>query len=330
MTCPFQTAIALMALGSASACQASSRTVAATDAASPLRLERTIPLPDVIGRIDHLAIDRAHRRLVVAEYGNGSVDAIDVTTGKVVSRIAALHAPQGVAELADGQIVVACGDGSVHFYAGVDRREVAVLSLGDDADNVRIDTRNGHVVVGYGSGALAVIDPATHRVLARLALPGHPEGFRLTGAKVLINIPDRGAIIAADLDSGQVTATWSTGAHRLNFPLATDTQGRSFALAYRLPAALELRDVASGAVQSVRSACGDADDLFVDGDRFLLVCGTGHVDVSSISDPKGEAVRVATAPGARTGLFVPELKTLFVAAPARAGGSAAIWLLRTG
>jgi DNA-binding beta-propeller fold protein YncE len=240
-----------------------------------------------------------------------------------------LHEPQGIAVLADGQVVVACGDGSVHFYAATDRQEIATLMLGDDADNVRVDPRNGHVVVGFGSGALAVIDPTTHRVLTILKLAGHPEGFRLAGSKVLINIPDRGAIVAADIDANRVTASWATGTHRLNFPLAIDPNGRWFALAYRLPAALQVRDTARGAVIGTRSACGDADDLFVDGDRFLLICGAGHVDVLSVSDVKREAVRVRTAAGARTGLFVPELKTLFVAAPARGGAPAALWLLRT-
>jgi len=322
--------LVLTALVSASACQASPRTISPSDPASPLRLERTIALPDVAGRIDHLAIDLRDKLLFVAEYGNGTVDAVVLATGKVAGRITGLHEPQGIAVLSDGQIVVACGDGSVHFYSAADRHEIAVLTLGDDADNVRVDSRNGHVVVGYGSGALAVIDPATHRVLAKLPLAGHPEGFRLVGNQVLINIPDRGAIVSADIDAEKVTASWPTGARRLNFPLAVDPSGRWFALAYRLPAALQVRDTNMGDVISTRGACGDADDLFIDGDRFLLVCGAGHVDVSSTKDAGGETVRVTTAAGARTGLFVPELKTLFVAAPARGGTAATLWLLRTG
>ena len=39
-----------------------------------LELERTIALPNVSGRIDHLAVDVPHQRLFVAELGNGSVD----------------------------------------------------------------------------------------------------------------------------------------------------------------------------------------------------------------------------------------------------------------
>jgi DNA-binding beta-propeller fold protein YncE len=324
-----KTILVLAALTSASACRASPRTISPKDPHSPLRLERKIALPDVAGRIDHLAVDLADKLLFVAEYGNGTVDAVDLAGGKVVGRITGLHEPQGIAALADGQLVVACGDGSVHFYSATDRREIAALTLGDDADNVRIDARNGHVVVGYGSGALAVIDPAAHRVISMVKLAGHPEGFRLDGSKAVINVPDRGAIVAANIDTGKVTASWSTGMHRLNFPLAIAPDGKWFALAYRLPAALQVRSV-DGDVISTRAACGDADDLFVDGATFLLVCGAGHVDIVSATDSRTEPVRVTTAAGARTGLFVPELKTLFVAAPARNGTPAALWVLCTG
>ncbi|HWU72408.1 MAG TPA: hypothetical protein VN137_02925 [Sphingomonas sp.] len=325
---PLRLAAMTAALMTSGACHASPRTVAANDPSSPLRLERTIMLPGVAGRIDHLSIDLPHMQVFVAEYGNGTVDAVDLGSGNVVGRITGLHEPQGVAVLGDGQLVVACGDGSVHFYSAADRREIAALRLGDDADNVRIDTRKGHVIVGYGSGALAVIDPATHRLLSAVKLSGHPEGFRLAGGKAFINIPDRGSIVAADIDAGKVTATWSTGMRNLNFPLAIAPDSRWFALAYRLPAALQVRS-ADGDVLSTRSGCGDADDLFIDGDRFLLVCGAGHVDVSSATNADDRIVRVTTAPGARTGLFVPELRSLIVAIPARGGAAAALWVLKT-
>jgi hypothetical protein len=45
---------------------------------SPLRLEKTIPLPDVKGRIDHLAFDADNERLFVAALGNNTVEVIDV------------------------------------------------------------------------------------------------------------------------------------------------------------------------------------------------------------------------------------------------------------
>src|SRR5438067_1007113 len=57
----------------------------------PLVLETTIALPNVGGRIDHLAVDLARKRLFVAEVGNNTLDAIDMATQKLVHRIAGLN-----------------------------------------------------------------------------------------------------------------------------------------------------------------------------------------------------------------------------------------------
>ncbi len=291
---------------------------------SSLVLERTIALPDTKGRIDHLAIDLAGRHLFVAEVANGTVDIVDLKAGKVAGRIAGLSEPQGVAWLPDRrELVVACGDGSVRFYAA-DRHELARIDLGDDADNIRIDRRNGHVIVGYGKGGLATIDPVGHKLLARLILPGHPEGFQLASAKVYINIPGDGSVVAADLDEGRQLARWPTGLHRLNFPMAIAPDGQSIKIAYRLPAGLATIDTSSGKTLSSKFACGDADDLFLAGDRVLLICGAGHV---GIIDGDGRHERIETAKGARTGLYVAELDRLFVAVPSR-GEPAAIWAFK--
>src|SRR5690242_5117718 len=85
-----------------------------------LALEAKIPLGDVAGRIDHLAIDLQHRRLFVAELGNNSVGAVDLDTRTVVHRIFGLSEPQGVAYVpASGTLYVANGgDGSLRHYSG--------------------------------------------------------------------------------------------------------------------------------------------------------------------------------------------------------------------
>lgn len=292
--------------------------------ASSLMLERTIALPDTKGRIDHLAVDLVDHHLFVAEIANGTVDIVDLNAGKVVARIVGLSKPQGVAWLAvQRELVVACGDGSVRFYAA-DRREIARINLGDDADNVRVDRRNGHVIVGYGKGGLATIDPVAHKLLARLSLPGHPEGFQLSGERVYVNIPGNGSIVAANLDLGRQLARWPTALQRLNFPMAIAPDGQSIEIAFRLPAGLETIDTRTGKVLSHRFACGDADDLFLAEKRIVLVCGTGHIDVIA-SDGRRE--RFETQDGARTGLYVPELNRLFVAVPAL-GRPAAIWAFK--
>jgi DNA-binding beta-propeller fold protein YncE len=297
-----------------------------------LVLEKSIALADVEGRIDHLAYDPAGRRLFVAELGNGTVDAIDLTSGRVTGRISGLEEPQGLAWLDRiGQLAVATGDGKVGFYDGDGLRPVASLRVGEDADNLRVDPRNGSLVVGFGSGTIATIDPARRELVRSLALPAHPEGFRLDGDHVYVNLPDAGTIAAGDLATGQVTASWSTGLRRLNFPMAFDPASSVIAVAFRLPARLAIVDPRSGTFRQTESTCGDSDDLFFDTrrGRLYVVCGSGDVDIfASRSGTYARVGRVPTRSGARTGLFVPEEDRLYVAARRRDGEPAAILVLR--
>ena len=300
------------------------------DEKSPLRLVRIIELPDVKGRIDHMAFDPERNHLFVAEYGNGSVDDVDVASGKLVGRIRGLHAPQGVAWLPkQSEIAVASGDGLLTFFRSIDRREVAAIRFGNDADNAHVDSRNGDLMVGYGSGRLAIVDPSTHRAVRELSLPGHPEGFALLGSHVFVNVPDAHQIVVGDLDQARVITTLNTGNLNENYPMASNPSGSRVAVAFRSPGTLSILDARSGATTSSVSICGDADDLYFYAGRIAVVCGRGAVDgaVDLVGDAAGHgSVRVATQRGARTGLLVPKRNSLFVAVPAQ-GRLAAIWEL---
>jgi len=61
-----------------------------------LDLEATIPLGNVRGRLDHLAIDLARHTLYVAELGNDSVGVVDLVQRKTVNRLTGLDEPQGI------------------------------------------------------------------------------------------------------------------------------------------------------------------------------------------------------------------------------------------
>ncbi|MES0041870.1 hypothetical protein [Mesorhizobium sp. M0091] len=299
-------------------------------AGPPLILERTIPLENVRGRIDHMAFDRVGGRLFVAELGNDSVDVVDLQTGKVSQRINGLKEPQGVAYLADRDvIVVASGDdGSVRFLRAGDLSSLGTAALGNDADNVRIDPSSGHVLVGYGDGGLAILDPVTQSKLEDIGLAGHPESFQVDSktGQVFANVPDAGQIAVIDLKSRKQVATWKIPGLAANFPMAVDSAGGRLAVVFRSPAKLALLDAATGAVTASLDTCGDADDVFFDGkrDRIYVSCGDGVIDVVQRS-PKGlvPVERVATSSGARTSLFAPELDRLFVAARAGWLGSGA-------
>jgi len=306
----------------------------AQTAGQPLGLETKIPLGEISGRIDHMAIDLARRRLLVAELGNDSLGVLDLAAGKVLRRIEGMSEPQGVAYIpsADSVYVANGGDGSVRVLRGEDLAPAGRIELRNDADNVRVDTWRDRVLVGYGKGALAVIDPARRTKVADLHLKAHPEGFQIdeTGNRVFVNVPDAREIEIVDLASGASRSLPTQGA-RSNFPMALARDGRQVLVVFRNPPSLMVLSSEDGHRLAEMEACGDADDVFVDPKRrrVYVSCGDGVVDVFEQQGAEYRRLaRVPTVPGARTSLFAPELDRLFVAVRAGSSEPAAIWVFR--
>jgi hypothetical protein len=309
-------------------------TAMAQTANAPLVLERKIPLGEVRGRIDHLGIDGKRQRLLVAELGNDSLGVVDLASGKVLRTLAGFREPQGVAYVpfADSVYVANGGDGSVRVLGGADLAPLGRIRLGEDADNVRVDALRRRVLVGYGRGALAVIDPATRTKTADLRLAGHPEGFQIddAGMRVFVNVPTARAIEVVDLVTGASRSLPTRGAGA-NFPMAIDRDAHRVLVIFRRPPILMALSSRDGQVLARIATCRDADDVFVDAGRrrVYVSCGEGVVDVlEQERDGYRRLARVPTRPGARTSLFVPERDRLFVAVRASGNEPAEIWVFR--
>src|SRR5262245_29390608 len=126
-------------------------------AEEPLALIRTIELPGVEGRIDHLAFDAATQRLYIAALGNDTVEVLDVKAGAHLRSLRGFQEPQGIAVVPDIRAVAVAngrGDG-LQLLSADDSRPGAAIRLGEDADNVRYDAAAKQLFVGFGSGALA-------------------------------------------------------------------------------------------------------------------------------------------------------------------------------
>src|SRR5690348_1853511 len=141
---------------SAIICYALATHAQAQDPTAALVPDKTVPLPQVEGRIDHMALDVAGQRLFVAALGNNTLEVIDVRNARHVRTIPGLHEPQGVAYApATNRIYVANrADGSLHIYDGNSFALVKIVAYGRDADNVRYEPEARHLWVGYGEGGL--------------------------------------------------------------------------------------------------------------------------------------------------------------------------------
>jgi YVTN family beta-propeller protein len=298
--------------------------------AETLILMRTIPLPNVEGRIDHFAADADGGRLFVAALGNNTVEVLDLKQGKVVHSISGLSEPQGISYVREfNRLFVANGgDGALRVYDGTTFAAVTVIKFAGDADNVRYDAAAKQIYVGYGSGALGIVDARKNTVVGEILLKAHPESFQLEkdGRRIFVNVPSAHEITVVDRKTKETGGKWSLGLVAANFPMALDDANRRAFVASRVPARLLVFDTLSGNEVAKLDLHGDCDDVFYDPRRQQIYasCGEGFIDIFSQTDASHFTLKeaVKTVAKARTCFFDGD--HLYLAVPRRRDESAQI------
>ena len=187
----------------------------------PLVLEQKIPLGEVRGRIDHLAVDLARERLFVAELGNNSLGVVDLAAGKLLRRISGLDEPQGVAydPATDTVFVADGGDGLVQRFEGAD---LAPLDPSGSAPTPTMSASIPRPAASWSATATArsrwsTPRPASRRL--RSACPAIPSPFSSSAA-------DRGSSstcrmrIRSPWWIGPTARKWRAGASPMRRPIS--------------------------------------------------------------------------------------------------------------
>lgn len=302
-----------------------------------LNLVGSISLPNVSGRIDHLAFDSKTQTLFVAALGNNTVEVVDLKSRKVIHTIKDLHEPQGIRYIPENNtIIVANGEnGECDIFNADSYKFITSLKFSGDADNIRYDPAAGKIYVGYGDGAIGIIDSKTFRQLDDIKLPVHPESFQLDthSKRIFVNIPDALMIAAIDLEKKTITDKWKMENATSNFPMALDLKNHRLFIGCRNPSKLLVINSLTGKTITLIDISADTDDIFFDSssDQIFISCGGGYIDVIKQKDPDNyiSTAKVKSRDGARTSLFVPELSQLIVAAPARSGSEAQLMIYET-
>ena len=300
--------------------------------AEPLTLTYTVPLPGVHGRFDHFTTSADGARLAVAALGNGSVEILDLTTKKYLLSIPNQRKPCGVLFSDDHErLYVTNGDdGTFKTLTTATGAPVSSIAKLDDADNLRRDPT--HFYIGYGEGALAVINAADGKLSHRISLPAHPEAFQLEtqGPRIFVNVPGTRQVSVVDREKKSITATWPTGNHTWggNFPMTLDEIHHRLFIGCRQPASVVVLNSTDGHEITKAEISGDTDDLFYDAkrQRLYVSCGAGFLDTLSVAaDGTLKTIgHLATRSGARTCYFSAALDTLWLAVPQNNGKDAEI------
>ena len=298
--------------------------VASGDA--PLTLTGAIPMPHVQGRIDHFALG-PEGVMYISALGNNSEEVIDLAGGVVGRTIPGIPRPQGVAYAPEvKELFVGSDEGKLYIFNAESYSQLAAIDFGDDVDNLRYDPAAKRLYVGYGDGAIAMVDVTTNQRLPKeFKLGAHPESFQLekSGPNIYVNLPGLKQIAAINRQTGAVTR-WPIK-QESNFPMALDEANHRLFVVTREPPRLLALDITSGRVVATLPCVQDSDDLYYDAARKRIYAAGGEGYMSVFQQQDADHYRLQTKVpsqvGARTAGYFGKLgkgfDRIYVAVPAR-------------
>jgi DNA-binding beta-propeller fold protein YncE len=291
-----------------------------------LDLVQTIPLKGKPGNLDHLALDSKRDRLLVANKANDTLDVVDLKSNALIKQVANQTGVQGIAYAADVDRVYAglASNGLCNVLDGETYKAVKTIKFADDADNVRYDPRTKQIYVAHAEKALGVISTRTNILKIDVSLPAAAESFQVESKRprMYIAAPSPCQIIVLDTEKNEVVASHpiksAGGAH----PIALDEANhRAFVGCRKEPMVVAI-DTESGKELGTVGIPGDTDDLFYDAasKRIYASCGEGFIAVIKVDGDKLELVeKVTTVKNARTCIYVPATRRLYLGVPRQEG-----------
>ncbi len=321
----------------------------AQNATGPMKLIQTIPLPDVEGYFDHMAVDLKGQRLFVTGEHKRSLEIIDLKAGKVIKTITGFGGDPRKALYLPGvnQIWVDDGDATVKGYDGSTYELVRNIPLsGHDLpeaerkvpDNGIYDAATGLFYLGAradrvkkegAKGSVEIVDIKNGKLVGSIDVDGlNPAGFALdaTSPKMYVVMGDTSNVVVIDREKRQVIATWPITGGPEPHAVAIDPAHHRLLIGSRVkrshlykPGKMVVMDSETGKVIDAIDTEGGVDEVVYDAPtkRVYYTGTTGSVAVFKQidADHYQSLGNVPTGPIAKTSLFVPETKRFYSAVP---------------
>ena len=304
--------------------------IASAENGPALKLVQTILLPEIDGRIDHFAIDVKGRRAFLAALAKNTIEVVDLRVGRVIHTGPGFAKPQGVLFVPQfNKLFVASGaDGSVKTLDGTTLAVIHAASVSLGADAIGYDPRSKDMYVGSGGadankeqGDLTVFNVANGAQVAALVTDAHAGGSVVEGhgERVFVLVPEKAEVVVLDRKTRAQEAKWTIPGIQKDVAIALDEKGHRLFLGVRTPASIVVLDSDSGAVVASVPTVATLDGLAFDSAtrRIYTSGGEGFVDVTQQidADHYEHIARIPTGPIARTSVFVPDWRRLYVAVP---------------
>ena len=303
---------------------------AAAQSEAPFKLVQTISMPEVDGRIDHFSIDVKGRRAFLAALAKNTIEVVDLRAARVIQTLQDFAKPQGVRFVAGlNKLFVASGmDGTLKTLDGTTLSLLRTDHVSLGADAIGYDPRTNALFVGSGGvdagkeeGDLTVFDARTGARIAAIVTDAHAGGsvVERQGSHLFVLVPEKAEVLVLDRKSRVVDAKWTIPGIQKNVAVDLDEQNHRLFLGVRTPASVVVLDSRSGAVIASIPTVGTLDGLSYDPTtrRIYTSGGEGFVDVTRQinADHYERIAHIPTGANARTSVFVPDWRRLYVAVP---------------
>jgi DNA-binding beta-propeller fold protein YncE len=309
----------------------------------PLKLVATTPMPGFTGDFDHFGLDLKGNRLFLASEDQKTVEVFDLLTGERVHSIKGFSQPLTMAFLPESDRLIVTDGGEADAVELVDCKEYKImgtLKLGSGVDHGVYNPVNKYFYVENGGGSdskthvLSIIDTQSFKQVGEVSgLPGNSnEGLVIDrqGRKLYVNLTGTDEVGVIDLGTRELVARWALPDVHVAHAIALDEPHHRLFSATRKPARFVVFDTDSGQVVSTLPCVGVNSDMWLDVARkriYITGSDTASVFEQRDADHYEAIAEVPTAYRAKSSIFVPELKRLYVAASGKGKPDAKLQLL---
>ena len=286
--------------------------------------------PGYSGDFDHFGVDADGNRLWLAAEDHGTLELFNLRTGQHERTITGVETPHAIIYLpkANRLIVTDSGKGMTKVFDATTYKVVGHIALEPGADSAEYDPSTGHLYIVTGGKDVDMkdcflneVDPLTGHVYNKLRFDSdHTEAVKaeLHGNRLFVNIADHDEVDVVDKKTFKVIAHWPLNGAKTNLTMALDEADHRLFVGTRNPSKLFVLNTDTGATVATLDAPATSDGLFWDGarKRVYLPGGDGYLGVYQQVAPNLYAARprIPSALGAKSGIVVPQLDRLYLAA----------------
>ena len=295
----------------------------------PLKLIATTPMPGFTGDFDHFGLDVKGNRLFLASEEQKTVEVFDLRTGERIKSIKGFGQPLTMTYLPESDRLIVADGGDTDAVELVDCKDykiIKTLKMGPGVDHSAYNPVNGYFYVENGGGpegkthVLTIIDTKSFTKVGEVAgLPGNSnEGMVIdrAGKKLYLNLTGTDEVGVIDLSTRQLVERWPLPDVHVAHAIALDEGNHRLFTATRKPPQFVAFNIDTGKVVASLPCVGVNSDMWVDFARKqIYVTGSETVSVFTQHDADHyeHLAEVPTAYRAKSSMFVPGLKRLYVA-----------------